>query len=429
MARSQLKALFSEVNAAAETETNDVMVGGVDSMESACLDVEEANREVLSIESNIEDLEDIAIGIESITESLEASLERGGLDAVAAQFAHHAVDAHVSRLGMNAEDQIPSLESFGGDTGRESATTISLEGVKETLKNIWNAIKAAVEKAIKAVADFFAKIFGGVDKIEDRIRALKKEVAEIKSSNKEVKAKAKVKVGSANTIKLDNKVDGASLIKGMGNLEAVNKGVFGTTVATISAVYKVQAEEIEALEKKDDEAEADKAQESIMDASGKVIAEVKKEQGQIVPGDKTFVTTTKDGDDEETFTFTDAKGAKSFSGSNEIDVLSASDMEAILDEAEKAVAHLKNAKDDVKKVNEAREDALKASKKVVDASDRGKVGKVWTNAKAQRVLRSTQKDMMKPVTQLASHNFSVLRGMLAVVESSTKQYESKDDEK
>lgn len=427
MARSQLKELFQTSLESHNEEA--AMIGGIESMETACLEVEEAYQVVSSVEQDLTDLADIEAGLESVVESLEAALEQGGLDTTAAQFAHHAVGAYTERLGMESSDLLPGLESFGGDSGRQSATTVSVESIGDTLKKIWNAIKAAVEKAIKAVTDFFAKIFGGVSKIESRIDALKKEVAAIKSEKKELKDKAKVNVGSPNSLQYGGKVDATALKSGMTNLMEVNRAIFGNMIGEAEALYKHKADQITKLKDEDSEEAAEKARQSIIDASGKVVATASKLQSKVLPGDKAIVSSAKDdGEGQEMSVRLEmAKGAKAFSGKSEIDALSVSDMESLLTQAEGSVKSIKDAKDSIDKVKKARETAMDAAKKVVDDSDRGKVGKVWTKAKAQWTLRSTQRDELKPVTQLASHNFSVLRSFLAVVESSTKQYAEKKD--
>lgn len=424
MARSQLKNLF-QTSLEGHEDTEATMVAGIDSMEAACLDVEEAYQEVVTVEQDLTDLEDIEAGLESVTESLEAALEQGGLDATAAQFAHHAVGAYTERLGLEAADLLPGLESFGGDSGRQSATTVSLESVAQTLKNIWNAIKAAVEKAIKAVTDFFAKIFGGVAKIEQRIDALEKEVNGL--GKKERKDKAKVKVGSANTLQLGGKVDAKALADGMSNLVDTNSEIFDGFLGSAADAYKIKAAEITKLKDKDDEAAAEAARKAILDGAGKVVKSTEKSQKKILPGDKTITAVVKtDGEEGAgTVSLDSAKGARAFSGSNEIDALTEAQMKGILADAKKAVAAIKGSKDKIEAVKKARKDAMDAAKKVVDDSDRGRVGKVWTKGKAQWALRSTQRDLIRPATQLASHNFSVLRSVLAVVESSTKQYTEK----
>lgn len=426
MARSQLKAIFA-TSLEGHSDVEPEMIGGVDSMEAACLDVEEAYQDVVGLEQDTQDLEEIQAGLESVAESLEAALEQGGLDATAAQFAHHAVGAYTERLGIESADVLPGLESFGGDSGRQSATTVSLESVGETLKKIYNAIKAAVEKAIKAVTDFFAKIFGGVGKIESRITALKKEVDDAKK--KTLKSKAKVKVGSPNSLQFGGNVDAGALAKGMSNLVKANDEVFGSMLTKAENAYKEQSDIITKLKDKDEEEAAESAKKAILEAANKTASFKSFKQGDILPGDKTLVTVTNKGESDDVYQQTmkldDAKGGKSFSGDSEIDALSISEMEGLLGQAESVAKRIKDSKDDIDKVKKARESAMDAAKKVVDDSDRGKVGKVWSKAKAQWVLRSTQMDMLKPATQLASHNFSVLRSLLAVVESSTKQYEEK----
>lgn len=427
MARSTLKQLF--VSQEDHNENNEGIVGGIDSMEAACLDVEEAYQEVASVEQDAAELEDIAGGLESIVESLEAATENGGLDPTAAQFMHHAVDAHTARVGLSSEEFLPGLESFGGDSGRQSSSTISMESVKDTLKKIYNAIKAAVEKAIKAVTDFFAKIFGGVEKLQRRVDDLKKEVKEIGDKNKTQKNKAKVKVGSANSVMYAGKVDANALKEGFNNLVMVNDTVFGDLVEESAKFYNKLSSEITDLKDEDNDDKVEKARKDVIEASDQIIKAVSKEQSLVIPGDKTVVTSKKDEDEEEVkkVSLDNAKGHKSFSGSNEIDALSAADMNSLLEQADKVIKHIKDSKAGVEDVKKARNNAIDAAKKVADARE-GTIGKVWTKAKAQGLMRWTTNDQLKVATQLASHDFSVLRSMLSVVESSTKQFEEPKDD-
>lgn len=429
MARSQLKQLLVSLESEETPNEDAVIEGGVDSMERTAIEIAEAYEELDELEEDIEELEEIEEGLESIATSLEAALEQGGIDAIAAQFVHHAVGAYTERLGLESSDLLPGLESFGGDSGRAAATTVSLESVGETLKRIWNAIKAAVEKAIKAVTDFFAKVFGGIDKVITRIEALEKEVGEIKSEGKKTDGKATVNVGSPNSLMLGGKVDGASLVKGAGNLNSTFAKV-KSDLSKVTDVYKKASDEVTKLKDKNEEGDAEKANAAIMDVKKKLIDSISKQQGTILPGDKTLVTTTTSdsGEKAATVALATAKNAKAFSGKSEIDALSIAEMEKILSESKKIAKEIKDSKSEIDKVKTAREEALKAVKTVVDASDRGRVGKVWTKSKAQLVLRSVQKDELRPFTQLVSHSFGVLRSVLAVVESSTKQYkEEKKD--
>lgn len=421
MARSQLKNLFASLESEEEIrEEGDGLVGGVDSMETAVMDVEESYREVEALEEDVEELEEIEEGLEVVVESLQAALEQGGLDPVAAQFAHHAVEAYTARLGIESTAVMPALESFGGDSGRAAATEVSLEGIGETLKRIWAAIKAAVEKAIKAVTDFFAKVFGGIAKVKTRIADLEKSVADIKKESKKVDAKAKVKVGSPNSLQLAGKVDAGALTKGMSNLVDANKTMFVDYLGAIDDVYKKAADEVGKLKDKDEDSAAEEAARALTASETTLLKKAEKSAGVALPGDKTVVTAKTE--DRTTVTIGAAPKARAFQGEASIDPLTVAQMEALLKDAGDIAGRVEGAKAAIEQAKKAREAAMDAAKKVADASASGRVGKVWTKTKAHMVLKAAQREYLRPVTQLTSLNFSVLRSVLAVVESSTKQY-------
>ena len=109
---------------------------GDDTVEGEMLEVQEAASDVQLDEEAVEELEEAAEGLEAIALSLESEMANGGLDPQAAQFAAHAIDAHTKRLGVSSSI-VPSMESFGGASGKLQGTQVSLEGLKDILAKIW----------------------------------------------------------------------------------------------------------------------------------------------------------------------------------------------------------------------------------------------------------------------------------------------------
>lgn len=427
MAVSQLKNLF-QTSLESHEEDAPAVIGGEDSMEAAVLDVQTSYHELASIEEDQMALEQIYEGLEQVHASMEASLQEGGLDPIAADLARLAVAGQTERLGLEVDDVMPSLESFGGDSGKQSATTVSMEAVTDTLKKIWNAIKAAVEKAIKAVTDFFSRVFNGVNKMRQRLNALEKDVKGAESM--ELKKDAKVKVSSPNSVQLEGKVDAASLLKGMDNLTTVNGEMFGEYLDKVPSYYETVGNVVSKNKEADDDSKAEEAEGEIKKAAEDVVKSVTKSYRVTLPGDKTLVdTSTTKGDSSKTSVQMESvKGAKAFAGSNEIAPLSASQMADLVSKCQDVMENIQKGKDAVTTVSKAREDAMKQMKEVADASDSNKLGKIWAKAKGQALLRFAQRDLMKPITQITSYDFSVCRTMVGVVESSLKQYEEKGSE-
>lgn len=72
--------------------------------------------------------------------------------------------------GNSLNNKIVSLEAHTGDAFNQ--TQMSLEGLKVTLKTIWEKIKLAVKRMLQSVSDFFSKLMGGMIKIENTVKSL-----------------------------------------------------------------------------------------------------------------------------------------------------------------------------------------------------------------------------------------------------------------
>ena len=245
MARSQVQQLFKASLESHDTVDESALAGGIESMEAAMLSVEEERQEMDAANSDVDEMVEIAEGLESIVASVEATQEEGGLDAQGAQMMQLAVGAYTRRLGLEATDVTPALESFGGDSGRLSATTVSVEEIGKTVRNIWNAIKQAIQRAIKATADFFAKIFGGVDKVISRIDAMEKKVKDLKGS-----ASGKMKVSGAQFLHVGGKVEAGDIVSGLKELDSVANMAYGDYLKAAQDYYKSVADKFKASEPK-----------------------------------------------------------------------------------------------------------------------------------------------------------------------------------
>lgn len=145
---------------------------GSDSLEADLTEVEEAGAEAETDQTNVEQLEDTAEALESIALSLEADAKNGGLDPVAARYAQRAIDFALRPLGPSAKFSHASLESFGGDSSKQSATLSMEADVKAWLKKVWEAIKRAIAKVRDSIKKLFIKLFAAAPKLKRRAEAL-----------------------------------------------------------------------------------------------------------------------------------------------------------------------------------------------------------------------------------------------------------------
>lgn len=199
--------------------------------------VDEASSEAEESTEVVEELETAAATLESIALSLEAHIQEGGIDPMAATYLNHALAGVYERVGLR--NTTPALESFGGGSSdRLAATQVSLEEVKEAAKKVWAAIKNAVAKAIQAMLDFFAKVFGGFEKIAARAIALKKTVEGLAGA----KAEGKVMMPVASRLSLGGKFDGANVAKVVDNLSKAYGGLYRTFGAKLAEAIGDAAE-------------------------------------------------------------------------------------------------------------------------------------------------------------------------------------------
>lgn len=420
MARSQLSQLF-KTSMEDNTNSDDVVAVGVESLEYATLEVQEASMEADTVEADIAELTEIAEGLESIHESLGVSQENGGLDPVAAQFAHHAVGAYSERLGVESADILPALESFGGDTGRETSTQVSTESLGQTIKNIWKAIRNAIEKAIKAIRDFFAKLFNRVDALKKRIDATKKKVSEAKGD-----PQGKMDVPNAGQLAYKGSVEPKAIVDGIKQSNALLSKMSGVyldqSTDSMKGLASVLAAAGEIKDKvtglfgfgKDDVSAGErvlkKDLEGVQEISGGKAAkvEVKESNGGAV------VETS----------FGDVENAKKVEKA-EIDTPSKADLNAALDGAADLAKGIEDSKKKMDEAIKAYDDMKKAGDKASKEADKGGEEDKEATKKVSILMRFSARDMTAPVRKTISHTWSVASATVSYAERAVGNYGEK----
>lgn len=412
-----LKQLFISMEDEATNET-ELVVSADDTLEIEIAEAGEAEGEFEEQGDNVEELGEISEGLESILISMESAMQDGGLNPQAALFMQHAVQAHVGRLGLEASDVTPSMESFGGASGQAAATTISMEGIGETLKKIWMAIKNAVSKAIQAIKNFFSKIFGGVGKLKSRHEALKKAVKEIKEEKGD-----SIKVPNANTLRYKGKADMGSILAGLNATLNIGSTEIKNLVDAAQDFYDVRVPRL--LDRAEtNEFAREELQKALTESTEKAIQVFEKVAGvsQVMSGDAVLrIEGTKSMEKGSDSNISAPKLVKGYGfkaiddAGTEIAAPSKAELQKVLDVTGKLIAQLEEKKKPLEKLTAAREKALKATETKVEGWTK-KIKESAKQAGASMVMRKANFDISRAVNQVYSHEFNVVRAALALVD-------------
>ena len=177
------------------------------SPEAELVEMQEIAQEMDDIEAARDEGMDTVETMGRVGEKLEEAIdENGGIDPIAAEAIKICLEHMQCRMTGGTVMKTFALEGFKSKTTRIQATNMAMESFKETAKKVWDGIIATIQRAMKAVKDFFARFFDAAKKQAYRADQLAK-AAEAK---KESKVEGKVKAQSI--LRLDNKfIEGAEL--------------------------------------------------------------------------------------------------------------------------------------------------------------------------------------------------------------------------
>lgn len=78
------------------------------------------------------------------------------------------------RLSIESSSVMPSMEAFESRYERKQAYELTMEGIGESIKKIWDVILNALQTVWKHIKNFAYQLFGEVPKLRRKIAALKK---------------------------------------------------------------------------------------------------------------------------------------------------------------------------------------------------------------------------------------------------------------
>jgi len=152
----------------------------------------EVQEEVIDTNEAVEAIDegiDAADQLEEVEKAVANAAEEEGLDPVAAEAVRIAIEAICARVGANPKVMylLYAAENFQSASSRKANTKIALESVSEFLRDIWNKIKAAMQRLWKKVKEFWDKHFSSLGRVKKALESMKNKVS---SSSGRLKDKA-----------------------------------------------------------------------------------------------------------------------------------------------------------------------------------------------------------------------------------------------
>ena len=203
---SGLIAAMEEIENGVPVDTEEAAEAAV-AVADESAEVQKDSDEIGTTVTQVEDAVQAGDELESISEVAVDAVEEGeGLTEEAAAVASIAIESIRNRLGFRSTSTVvPALESFGNTNTRVMSTKLVIEGIGDSLKKIWAAIKAAALRVWDMIKSFFAKLFNSATMLQKHIRSLKDRAKDIPSSAKP--AEKKLKSGIAKQFSVKGKAD------------------------------------------------------------------------------------------------------------------------------------------------------------------------------------------------------------------------------
>lgn len=358
---------------------------------------------------DVASVESIYQTLGKIADNIEASLESETLTDSSLDMAQIAVESNAEQLGVSVE----SLATFDG----VEKATVTVESLGDTLKKLWETIRTAVERAIKALRDFFAKLFGGIKKLSAYFNRLKSEVKKLDSD-----PEGEITVRSASNLIYNGKVSVEGILEGLGNSRVVGEILMGPYVDTVNQYYETVANQM--IDKDFIGASVQDKQHILkkyvlfnpnddlwiahtrrITKAGEIIGGYIPQKGTIATGD--------------TLKF-ERKGDESLNQGYSLQALSKKEMIKMIDSSLDVLSQIEKREKAIEKIAKGREEVLKSLKEFVKASDRGLLGSFWTNDHARRVMAAGNRNLVYPVNQYTNFTYSSLRAVGDLVEKTLK---------
>lgn len=221
-----------------------------DALEAAqtAADVAEGNAEIIkdageldNIDTGIEDAFEAQDKIEDLIEAAEETAQNGGMSDKEAKLLEISHESIMSTLGMGhrttglSANPVASLESYASAQTRMPATLVTIESLKDSVKNLGGKIIAALKAALSTVVNFVVGLLRNRALMEKHLNNLKAQVEKLDAAK--LKMKETSFTGGAAALTLDGKANsGTALLI----LDTARRLV--SSSITLSSVIKTKAD-------------------------------------------------------------------------------------------------------------------------------------------------------------------------------------------
>lgn len=198
-------------------ETTNTEVGEqpiADEVSAPIADVAEGHAEVTEAAEDLADMQEDEQQASDLFKTVEVNTgasEDGEkietpLNVESAAWVRLALHQITGKYGITS-DVMPSLEAFGGTSGRRAATRATLEGISDFLKKIWNAIKAQIQKVWAYMKNWYLKVLDAAPRLKKKAEAVSK-----RSENMTGSPESKDVSGPLKQLHIDGKAPDGSLL-------------------------------------------------------------------------------------------------------------------------------------------------------------------------------------------------------------------------
>lgn len=179
-------------------DAEDAEIGVVDG------EIAEIKEEIDTAERDVEELEEKAAATESIQDALEEFHRDGGISQQAARLAQSQLKKTMEGCGVSTFAL--GAENFETSSARARNGVAAVESIGDSLKKIWEFIKATALKIWNFMKDLWSKVSFQQTRLKNRLIKLQNVAGSLKNTNTD----GEVKVGGDSKLYLNGKFIGQS---------------------------------------------------------------------------------------------------------------------------------------------------------------------------------------------------------------------------
>lgn len=390
------------------------------SMEEELVEIENeivpVSEEIESCQNDRETMDKIEIGLESLYDTLSASLKDGGLTERELTLTRLSVESYAHILGVESENLV-SLESFSDEKiDNVQATAVAMESIGDVIKKIWQAIKTTIARLWNSIKDFFSKFFGGVARLKEKMVALKNKVDGVEKITE-----GKIEVTRTGVLQYQNKVDSKSILEGLQKTETAGNILLGDYIHFAREFYDNRISGV-LKDKRFKGADTAEYLDKIKDDTAKGIAVLSKinKDIPIISGDRSvsldiFISETSAAisnlyDIEKSIIIADSGIKKDENRkvlpATEIDKPSKNELVSLCTTTIKILTLVEKEKKAIELLQKSFEDSLKNYEEFHKEAVKGSLGSLWTEHKVKKALNMAKLDFSSPVVKYCQYSYS-----------------------